>query len=45
VHSLEPPCQQRQLVLSKHVALLICQRHQGIQRVHPGGWVSIRLCT
>jgi hypothetical protein len=31
VHRLESPSQQRQLVLSKHVELLIWQRHQGGQ--------------
>jgi hypothetical protein len=32
VQPLEPPCQQRQLVLSKHVELLIWHRHQRGQR-------------
>jgi hypothetical protein len=27
VHPLEPPGQQRQLILSEHVELLIWQRH------------------
>jgi hypothetical protein len=43
VHPLETPGQQRQLVFSKHVELLIWQRHQRVQREHPGGWVSINL--
>jgi hypothetical protein len=42
MHPLEPPGQQRQLVLSKHVELLIWQRHQRGQREHPSGWFSIR---
>jgi hypothetical protein len=43
VQPLEPPGQQRQLVLSKHVELLIWQRHQRRQRIHPGRCVSVRL--
>jgi hypothetical protein len=43
VQPLEPPRQQRQLVLSKHVELLIRHRHQRVQREHPGGWVSVGL--
>jgi hypothetical protein len=43
VQPLELPIQQRQLVLSKHVELLVWQSHQRRQRVHPGGCVSIRL--
>jgi hypothetical protein len=43
VQPLEPPRQQRQLVLSKHVELLIWHRHQRGQREHPGGWVSVSL--
>jgi hypothetical protein len=42
MHPLEPPGQQRQLVLSKHVELLIWQRHQRGQGEHPSGWFSIR---
>jgi hypothetical protein len=42
VHPLEPPGQQRHLVLSKHIELLIWQRHQRGQGEHPGGWVSVR---
>jgi hypothetical protein len=42
VHPLEPPGQQRQLVLSKQVELLIWHRHHRGQGQHPGGWVSIR---
>jgi hypothetical protein len=40
VQHLKPPRQQRQLVLSKHVELLILHGHQ---REHPGGWVRVRL--
>jgi hypothetical protein len=43
VHLLEPPGQQRQLILSEHVELLIWQRHLRGQAEHPGGWVSIKL--
>jgi hypothetical protein len=43
VQPLEPPSQQRQLVFSKHVELLVWQRHQRRQRLHPGGCISIRL--
>jgi hypothetical protein len=39
VHPLELLGQQHQLVLSKHVELLMWQRHQRGQREHPGGWV------
>jgi hypothetical protein len=35
--------QQRQLVLSKHIELLIWHSHLSGQGEHPGGWVSIRL--
>jgi hypothetical protein len=42
VHLLEPPGQQRQLILFEHVELLIWQRHQRGQGEHPGGWVSVR---
>jgi hypothetical protein len=42
VYPLEPPSQQRHLVLSKHVELLIWQRHKRGQGEHPGGWVSGR---
>jgi hypothetical protein len=42
VHPLEPSGQQRQLILSEHVELLIWQRHQREQGEHPGGWVSVR---
>jgi hypothetical protein len=41
VQPLEPPRQQRQLVLSKHVKLLIWHRHQRGQREHPGRWVML----
>jgi hypothetical protein len=34
-----------QLVLSKDVELLIWQRHQGRQRVHLGGCISVRFST
>jgi hypothetical protein len=37
VQPLEPPRQQCQLVLSKHVEVLIWHRHQRGQREHPGG--------
>jgi hypothetical protein len=37
VPPLESPRRQRQLVLSKHVELLIWHRHQRGQREHPGG--------
>jgi hypothetical protein len=43
VQPLEPPGQQRQLVLSKHVKLLVWQRHQRGQRGHPGRCVSVIL--
>jgi hypothetical protein len=43
VQPLEPPGQRRQLVLSKHVELLIWQSHQRRQRVYPGGCVSLEL--
>jgi hypothetical protein len=42
VQPLEPPRQQRQLVLSKHVELLIWHIHQRGQTKYPGGWVSVR---
>jgi hypothetical protein len=42
---LEPPGQQRQLVRSKHVELLIWLSHQRRQRVHPRGYVSVRTST
>jgi hypothetical protein len=45
VHPLESPCQQCQLVLSKYIELLVWLRHQKGQRVHLGGWVSVRLST
>jgi hypothetical protein len=38
----ENPSQQRQLILSKHVELLIWQRHQRGQGEHPDGCVSVR---
>jgi hypothetical protein len=41
VQPLEPPRQERQLVLSKHMGLLIWHRHQSGKREHPGGWVSV----
>jgi hypothetical protein len=41
VQPLKPPRQQCQLVLSKHVELLIWHRHQRGQREHLGGWVSV----
>jgi hypothetical protein len=43
VQPLEPTRQQRELILSKHVELLIWHRHQRGQGEHPGGWVSVRL--
>jgi hypothetical protein len=43
VQPLEPPRQQCQLVLSKHVELLIWHRHQRGQREHPGGLFSVSL--
>jgi hypothetical protein len=43
VQPLEPPHQQRQLVLSKHIELLIWHGHQTGQREHPGRWVSVIL--
>jgi hypothetical protein len=43
VQPLEPPRQQRQLILSKHIELLIWHRHQRGQREHPGGWVSVSI--
>jgi hypothetical protein len=43
VQPLEPPGQQRQLILSKHVELLVWHRHQRRQRVHPERCVSVRL--
>jgi hypothetical protein len=41
VQPLEPSCQERQLVLYKHIELLTCHRHQRGQREHTGGWVSV----
>jgi hypothetical protein len=38
----ENPGQQRQLILSKHVGLLIWQRHQRGQGEHPDEWVNVR---
>jgi hypothetical protein len=43
VQPLEPSGQQCQLVLSKHVELLVWRRHQRGQNKHPGGWVSVRI--
>jgi hypothetical protein len=43
VEPLKPHPQQRQLVLSEHVELLIWHRHLRGQGEHPSGWVSVRL--
>jgi hypothetical protein len=41
VQPLELPRQQRQLILSTHIELLIWHRHQKVQGEHSGGWVVL----
>jgi hypothetical protein len=43
VQPLEPPRQQRQLILSKHIKPLIWHRHQRGQSEHLGGWVRVSI--